>query len=103
MPWYFTRTDGAPLALAGLWTRWGEIDSVAIVTGPSGANMVDIHNREPVVLEPDDWPLWLGEAGHGAATLMRPTAAGILQGRRVGTEVNAVRASGPHLTDVLVE
>ncbi|MBC7737489.1 MAG: SOS response-associated peptidase [Candidatus Saccharibacteria bacterium] len=103
LPWYFTRTDGAPLALAGLWTRWGDIDSVAVVTGPSGSNLIDIHNREPVVLEPDDWPLWLGEAGHGAATLMRPTAAGILQTYRVGMAVNSVRASGPQLTDDLVE
>ena len=63
--------------------------------------MVDIHNREPVVLEPDDWPLWLGEAGHGAATLMKATAAEILQTHRVGTEVNAVRASGPQLIEPL--
>ncbi len=103
LPWYFTRTDGAALALAGLWTRWGEIDTVAIVTGPSGDNMVGIHDREPVVLEPVDWPLWLGEAGHGAAPLMRATAAGVLQAHRVGVEVNSVRASGPQLTDVLVE
>ena len=97
LPWYITRTDGAPMALAALWSRWGEIDTVAMVTVTGGPNMAGIHDREPVILEPADWPLWLGEAGHGAARLMRATAAGVLAAFRVGTEVNSNRASGPQL------
>jgi putative SOS response-associated peptidase YedK len=56
-----------------------------------------IHDREPLVLEPADWPLWLGEAGHGAARLMKAAAPGVLAWHRVGTEVNSNRASGPQL------
>jgi putative SOS response-associated peptidase YedK len=51
-----------------------------------------------VVLERADWPLWLGEAGHGAAVLMRPSAPGVLAPPyRVGVAVNSNRAAGPAL------
>jgi putative SOS response-associated peptidase YedK len=98
LPWYFTRADGAPMALAGLWQRWGEIDTLAIVSTEAGPGMAGLHHREAVVLERADWPLWLGEAGHGAAVLMRPSAPGVLAPPyRVGVAVNSNRAAGPAL------
>lgn len=96
LPWYFTRADGAPLALAALWQSFGNIDTVAMVTTEAGHQMADIHDREPVILDPKDWALWLGESGHGAAPLMRATS-GVLSRHRVGTAVNSNRASGPDL------
>lgn len=104
LPWYVTRADGAPMALAGLWQHWeGEgpaCDSFAVVTTEAGPAMQAIHHREPVILEPADWPLWLGEAGHGAAVLMRATAPGVLaRPWRVSTRVNSNRASGPELIE----
>jgi putative SOS response-associated peptidase YedK len=60
--------------------------------------MADLHHREAVVLERADWPLWLGEAGHGAAVLMKASAAGVLtRPYRVGVAVNSNRAAGPDL------
>lgn len=98
LPWYFTRADGEPLALAGVWQRWGEIDTVAVVSTEAGPGMAEVHHREPVILERNDWPLWLGEAGHGAAVLMRPTAAGAMSAPyRVSPAVNSNRATGPEL------
>jgi putative SOS response-associated peptidase YedK len=61
--------------------------------------MDGIHDREPLILDPADWPLWLGEAGHGAATLMKPTAKGVLRSFRVDPAVNSNRASGPQLIE----
>ncbi len=98
LPWYITRRDGAPMVFAALWQRWGEIDTVAMVTTEGGEAMAGIHDREPVILEPADWPLWLGEAGHGAAVLMKPTA-GVLHSHRVGVAVNSNRAQGPELIE----
>lgn len=97
LPWHITRKGGAPLAFAALWQAWGDLATVAIVTTAAGPDMAHIHDREPVILEPADWPLWLGEAGHGAARLMR-ASVGVIQSHRVGMEVNSNRASGPHLT-----
>ncbi len=99
LPWYITRTDGQPMAFGALWSHWGDIDTVAMVTVDGGANMAGIHDREPVVLEPDAWPLWLGEAGHGAAVLMKSTPKGVLQSWRVDPAVNSNRAQGPQLIE----
>lgn len=98
LPWYFTRADGRPMALAGVWQRWQDIDTVAIVSTEAGEGMTGLHHREPVILEEADWPLWLGEAGHGAAVLMRPTARGVMNAPwRVDAAVNSNRARGPQL------
>ena len=99
LPWYITRADGQPMAFGALWSRWGEIDTCAMVTVTGGPNLAGIHDREPVILEPADWPLWLGEAGHGAAVLMKPTAAGVLRAHRVGVAVNSNRAAGAQLIE----
>jgi putative SOS response-associated peptidase YedK len=107
LPWYITRADGQPTAFAGLWQRWereGEaIDTCAIVSTAAGPGMAGIHHREPVVVEPADWPLWLGEVGTGAAVLMRASAEGVLAAPyRVDPRVNSNRASGPELITPLV-
>ncbi|MFN3844495.1 MAG: SOS response-associated peptidase [Paracoccaceae bacterium] len=97
LPWYFTRTDGQPMALAGIWQRWGDLDTCAIVSTDAGPGMAALHYREAVILEPDDWPLWLGEAGHGAAPLMKASAEGILTCHRVDRAVNSNKAEGAAL------
>ncbi len=96
LPWHITRRDGAPFAFAALWQSWGDIASLAVVTTEAGPDMAHIHDREPVILDSIDWPLWLGAAGHGAARLMR-ASQGVIQSHRVATEVNSNRAAGPHL------
>ena len=66
-PYAIARTDGAPMAFAGLWEVWkcpdGEIlRTFTILTTDANATMAALHQRMPVVLEPADWPVWLGEA-----------------------------------------
>ncbi|MBP1805368.1 putative SOS response-associated peptidase YedK [Rubellimicrobium aerolatum] len=101
LPWYVTRTDGAPMVFAGLWQDWGpaeaRMSTVAVVTCPANAQMSAVHHRLPVILEPEDWALWLGEAGKGAARLMQPVEDGALAMVRVGTEINSSRAVGEGL------
>ncbi|MDW4498703.1 SOS response-associated peptidase [Sulfitobacter sp. D35] len=101
-PWFITRRDGAPLVIAAIWQNWGPKDgetraTAALVTTAANETMGRIHHRMPVLLEPGDWPLWLGEAGHGAAELMRPASEDVLQMHRVGRAVNSNRATGPEL------
>ncbi len=104
LAWYFRRADGAQIAFGGVWQTWGHEArraTCAIVTTPANARVADIHNRMPLILEPVDWPLWLGEAGKGAAALMRPAGDAVLAFHRVGCEVNSNRASGPGLIEPL--
>ena len=65
-PYAIALADRKPMALAGLWENWksaeGEwIRSFAIVTTTPNELCARLHNRMPVVLKPEAWPLWLGE------------------------------------------
>jgi putative SOS response-associated peptidase YedK len=58
--------DRQLMALAGLWETWrspaGErIRSFAIITTTPNELCAELHNRMPVVLNPEVWPTWLGE------------------------------------------
>ncbi len=101
LPWYITRADGQPMAMGGLWSQWGDLATCAMVTLAAGPNMAHIHDREPLILGSDDWSLWLGEAGKGAALLMQPTLPGVLQAHRVDRAVNSNRARGPQLIEAV--
>ncbi len=103
-PWYITRRDAAPIAFAAVWQDWtdpegGRQATCAIVTTAANAPMQAIHHRMPVIIEPQDWPLWLGEAGKGAATLMTAAPDDLLQWHRVDRAVNSNRAQGAGLIE----
>ena len=102
LPWYIAPADGAPLLFAGIWQDWGppeaRMSTCAIVTCEARDHpMAAIHHRMPVSLARDEVPLWLGEAGKGAARLMGPAPVDRFVWHRVGTAVNSNRASGPGL------
>jgi len=102
LPWYLHRRDAAPIAFAGIWQNWGPdggVPTCAIVTTSANAHVSAIHHRMPLIVEPDDWPLWLGEAGKGAARLMVPGGQDVLGYYRVDPAVNSNRASGCQLID----
>jgi putative SOS response-associated peptidase YedK len=105
LPWYIHASDQSPLAFAGVWQDWSHgnetLRTCAIVTCGANSHMAQIHHRMPVILEQQDWALWLGEAGHGAATLMTAAPEDSLQFYRVDTAVNSNRASGPQLLEPL--
>ncbi len=64
-PLYIHRADGAPLALAGLWSVWrdpertADVASHTIITCAPNGFMTPIHNRMPVVLDQDAVEQWL--------------------------------------------
>jgi putative SOS response-associated peptidase YedK len=65
-PYAIALADRHLMALAGLWETWrspaGErIRSFTIVTTTPNELCAELHNRMPVVLKADAWPLWLDE------------------------------------------
>ena len=83
-PWYITRKVNEPIFMAGLtnYQMYGQqtVDvGFVIVTEDSGAGMVDVHDRRPAVLKPDDASRWMNsetsveEAAHIAQTRSIPT------------------------------
>ena len=105
LPWYVTRSDGESMVFGGIWQDWGQgedaLTSFAIVTTGANAAMGKIHHRLPVILAPDQWLLWLGEDGKGAARLMKSAPEDTLTFTRVGTAVNSNKASGETLISPL--
>ena len=54
--------------------------------------MSEIHHRMPVIVGPPGLgPLWLGEAGKGAAALMKPAPDDLLEAFGVDPAVNSNR------------
>ncbi len=101
-PFAIARRDGDPMAFAGLWDGWrspeGEVvRSFAIITTAGNATMAPIHDRMPVILEPSDWPAWLGEAEGDPAALLRPAADDVLRVWPVARAVNSPRNNGADL------
>jgi putative SOS response-associated peptidase YedK len=91
LPWYVTRTDSAPMVFGGIWQQWDDQPTFAIVTTAANDAMGKIHHRLPVILTPDQWALWLGESGKGAALLMKSAPEDALHFQRVSTEINSSR------------
>lgn len=64
-PYRVHRADGAPFAFAGIWDTWkengSELETVAIITTEPNDVTRSIHDRMPVILEPDDELVWLTE------------------------------------------
>lgn len=93
-------------AFAGVWRHWSvpghdPVDTCAIVTCAATDALKPIHHRMPVIIDPADHALWLGEAGKGAATLMRPASGDAIVFREVGRAVSNARSDGPSLLDAV--
>ncbi len=97
-PFLFRRRDGNPMGFAGLWESWmgpngEEVDTACVVTTSANSTMAPVHDRMPVILEPEDFDTWLeGDeaAEEAAASLMRPAADDVLEFYAVGAAVNKV-------------
>jgi putative SOS response-associated peptidase YedK len=103
-PYAVARADGQVMTLAGIWSghkdEGGAITrSFAIVTTEANSLMSGIHDRMPVVIEPADWPLWLGEAQGDPSRLMHPAAQDVLRLWPVSPKVNNVRNNEPDLLE----
>ena len=112
-PYAIARADRGLLALAGLWDVWrppqghraggesGEtIKSFTIVTTDANALLAPLHERMPVILDPEDWPSWLGESATGPAelkALLRPCPPERLTLWPVSPRVGNVRNNDPAL------
>jgi putative SOS response-associated peptidase YedK len=75
-PVYVKRSDRQQMIFAGIWQYWrsreNRIPTCTILTVPASEQISEIHHRMPLLLEPREWALWLGEEGDvGIAQLMK--------------------------------
>jgi len=102
-PWFISRRDGHPLALAGLWESWQpqdgpRVESCTILTTAANRQMAGLHHRMPVILEREDFARWLDPGlrePEEITALLHPVADELLELRPVSDYVNRVGNEGP--------
>jgi putative SOS response-associated peptidase YedK len=102
-PYFIHRTDEKPIAFAGLWEHWEDregkeiIESCTILTTNASEPVASLHDRMPVILEPEDFNLWLDpqeQKVQRLRNLLHPAPAGILAMYPVSKYVNKAGNEG---------
>ena len=110
-PFFVHRSDGAPLAMAGLYEFWrdkslGEEDPDAwlttyvIITSAAEPGLDRIHDRQPLVLEREDWDDWLDPAqtdSAGVRAHLEFSSPGRFDAYPVGMAVNSSGNNGERM------
>jgi len=108
-PYVIRLRDGGPFAIAGLWEHWkgtdGEvIESCTLLTTEANDLLRPVHPRMPVILDPENYALWLDTEVDDTAlleSLLHPYAEVPLACYPVSTRVNAPANEGPDLIEPL--
>jgi putative SOS response-associated peptidase YedK len=112
-PFFAHRADGQLLAFAGLYEFWRDrelpegdpaawLTTFTIITTAADPGLDRIHDRQPLVLEPDQWEHWLDpdekDPGYVQEVLefARP---GRFEAHPVSRAVGATRNNGPGLVE----
>jgi putative SOS response-associated peptidase YedK len=105
-PHYFQLKDGGPFAFAGLWERWAKgeepIESCTLLTTEANEVVSPVHQRMPVLLEPEDYGRWLDpqrRRPEEVSAILRPFPAERMIGYPVGRFVNDPRNEDPRCVE----
>jgi putative SOS response-associated peptidase YedK len=103
----FEMPDGAPYALAGLFSEWrprkGSIheplDTFSIITTEANELTDPIHDRMPVILHPRDYDRWLNDYDESRPPLdlLRPYESEGMRMTPANRLVGNVRNNGPEM------
>jgi putative SOS response-associated peptidase YedK len=104
-PYAIAMKDGAPFALAAIWDRWrdpalggDERRTFAVLTCPPNEMMATIHDRMPVILEPQDYARWLSSE-EDPRDLLRPFPAGLMTMWPIDRKVGKPDNNTPDILD----
>ena len=107
-PFYITPKDRSVLAMAGLYEFWRDeaaeewLITYTILTTTAPDDLGHLHDRTPMMLEPDAFDAWLDPAPRSTdelLDLLLPAAPGRLDAWPVSLAVNNVRNNGPELIE----
>ncbi len=103
-PHFIGFADGRPFGLAALWERWPGggsgpvVESCTIVTTAANEVVSPLHDRMPVILDPNEFALWLDPGARDPEALrplLRPHAAAAMRAYPVSPLVNDPAHDGP--------
>lgn len=111
-PFFIHRRGGGILPMAGLYEFWRDPNapegadpwlwSCTVITTEAADELGRIHDRMPMLVEPQNWNRWLDPRVGDPKDLSRllvPAAPGRLAAYPVSTQVNDVRNNGPELIE----
>jgi putative SOS response-associated peptidase YedK len=104
-PFYFRFKDDRLFGFAGLWDKWrnadGEsIETCSILTTEANAILSKVHDRMPVILDPEAYDLWLDEDVRKQdlrKELLCPFAASEMTSYPVSMAINSPQHQGEQL------
>jgi len=103
---HFITNESGLFAIAGLWEHWispggSEIETCTLLTTDANEAVMALHDRMPVIVDPEDYALWLGTGVDSTPAelsqlyhLLRPWEAERTRLWPVSTRVNNVRNEG---------
>jgi putative SOS response-associated peptidase YedK len=97
-PYCFEVNDGELFAFAGIWDRWTDqnrntVETCSILTTSSNAVTSAVHDRMPVILDPDSYDIWLDPGMRDVTTaseLLKPYDAHLMRCYPISTRINHV-------------
>lgn len=106
-PYYVFTPSGEPFAFAGLWETWNDkksddesvYKSCTIITTAASESILEIHNRMPVILDPNFYEKWLNVEKQDPKDLQTILQDGIIHDMKfypVSTFVNSVKNNDPN-------
>ena len=93
-PFHIRMKDESPFAFAGLWESWDngeEIRSCTIITTNANDLVGEVHNRMPVILQLEDYEMWLDpdfDEREPLTSLLKPFPADAMEAYPVSRRVN---------------
>jgi len=103
-PFLLRRNGGGLMAFAGLWETFtdgsgGEIDTACIVTTMANGATAAIHDRMPVLIEPENFDAWLDpdETKPPPLNLLKPAADDAIEFFAIGAGVNRASNDRPEI------
>lgn len=112
-PWFVHRTDGHPLAMAGLWETWVDrrqaedapgrvLVTCTVLTTSAIDELGHVHDRMPLTVRPEARDAWLDprvQDPDEVAGLLGAEEAGEITSHPVGAAVGKVSTNHPGLVD----
>lgn len=103
MPMWVHLRSREPFGLAGLWDVWRKpdgrkVESFTIITTEPNDLIQPIHNRMPVILQPEDEEQWLDVSRTTftkVRSLLKPYPEDLMDAHDVSPIVNSAKYDGP--------
>jgi putative SOS response-associated peptidase YedK len=97
-PYCFEVNGRELFAFAGIWDRWKDtsgntLETCSILTTTANAMASAVHDRKPVIVDPDSYDLWLDPGMRDVSAifdLLRPYDARLMRSYPVSARINHV-------------